>query len=148
MTCHNHNTIITKFKLNWIRTREIQLSTSLQWPSPSPESKNLKEGYHSWCNVWQILAKYSSWHKKTTKNLVLCESKTWPGSSARQSCSTGLLLQLHNSYETFYLFYFTTVSFHWDFSCGKFRLFYLGKASCDRVMPANILCMLRVLMSA
>ena len=40
---------------------------------------------------------------------------------------------------------FTTVLSKWDFSYGKFGLFSLGKASCDRVTLPNLRCTLGVL---
>ena len=39
----------------------------------------------------------------------------------------------------------TTVLSQWDFSHVKFGLLFPGKASCDRVALANLLCMLGVL---
>ena len=44
----------------------------------------------------------------------------------------------------FFLFFFTTVLFQWDFFHGKFRLLSPGKASCNRVALPNLLCMLGV----
>ena len=43
-----------------------------------------------------------------------------------------------------FFFFFTTVLSQWDFSCGKFGLLSLGKASCDRVTLPNLRCMLGV----
>ena len=42
-------------------------------------------------------------------------------------------------------FLFTTISFHWDFSHGKFGSLSLWKSRCDRVVLLNLRCMLGVL---
>ena len=46
----------------------------------------------------------------------------------------------HITWATHFRFhFFTTVLSHWDFSHGKFRLLFPGKASCDRVTLPNLL---------
>ena len=84
------------------------------------------------------------------KMIIFSLKRRYGCDEAGNVCLSQKILRKSLSYGTailllFLLLLFTAVLSEWDFSHWKFRLLFPGKASCDRVVLPNLLCMLGVL---
>ena len=96
-------------------------------------------------DVFLLITEALCWHGSLDSLCLYIQNQS--GQSHLHEVSLGqvskaiLLLLL---FPSFFSFFFTTVLSQWDFSHGKFGLLSPGKASCDRVVLPNLLCMLVV----